>query len=140
MPISRRRGGAMIEVVISVLILALAVPGIFGAMLSATGQTSVSVEQERAALEVQSLLEELRNYVTANPASSEGPGAAGGWVLPGDSCACWALQAGDHEATERLPRDLRDRGARLRYTVDLVAVNGEPVRRVHARVDWGTAP
>ena len=127
----------MLEVVISILILALAVPGIFGALLSASMQTGVSTEHERAALQVQSLLDELRDFVTASTAAAaDAPGDSGTWMLTGDTCGCWALQAGAHDVTARLPAEFRDHGAHLRYTVDVVMVNGQNVRRVNARLEW----
>ena len=141
MRFSGERGGALIEVVVAVLILALTVPGIFGALLTASAQTTVSTEHERASLEVQSLLDELRDFVTANAdPSAEAPGEAGTWHITGDDCGCWALQAGNHDVTTRLPADIRARGARMRYTVDVLMVNGQAVRRVNARLDWEPAP
>lgn len=119
----------MIEVVVSILLVAIAAAGIFGALFSASLQASVSTDQELAALEVQSLLDELRNFVTEDPSDAT-------WRLQGDGCACWALQENVvHDVTARLPAALAGR-ATMNYRVEIVLAGGREVRQVRARLDW----
>jgi Tfp pilus assembly protein PilV len=142
----RSRGVALFEVVISVMLLSMAASGVFGALLVASRQTASGPDREQATLQVEALLDELRNFVTADSgAGPDAPGTAAGavrtWKIAGDSCGCWALAEGTHDVTERLPENLRlDRGARMSYTVAVVTVNGLAVRRVHARLDWASPP
>jgi len=131
----------MIEVVVSILLIAIAAAGVFGALFSASLQASVSTDQELASLQVQSLLDELRNFVTEDTSDGpDAPGAASGgtrsWRLPGDLCGCWALQTGvEHDVTARLPAPLAGR-ATMNYRVEVLLFDGREVRQVRARLDW----
>lgn len=140
-----RRGGALVEVVIATLLLAITVTGVFAALLTAGTQSGSLVEREDASLHIDRLLDELRNYVTSDTTPTvDAPGTPAGaqrtWSLPGDSCACWALQEGAHDVSARLPAALRARGATLGYDVSVVTVNGSPLRRVTARMTWEPVP
>lgn len=135
------RGGTLVEVVISILLVAIASTGIFGALFSASLQAGVSTDQELVALQLQSVLDELRNYVTQDLTNTpDAPGQVVGvnrnWHLQGDACACWALQEGvAHDVSSRLPPELAAR-ARLSYRVTSVIVNGQQLRQVKATIDW----
>jgi Tfp pilus assembly protein PilV len=140
-----RRGGALVEVVIATLLLAITVSGVFAALLTASTQTGSLTEREQASQHVDLLLDELRNYVTSDTAPSpDAPGEPAGpartWRLPGDACGCWALQEGAHDVSSRLPAALRARGATLAYDVSVVDVNGSPLRRVSAKLTWEPVP
>lgn len=140
------RGSALVEVIIAVLLLAMAGAAVFGALVTASRQGATGPEREQASLQVEALLDELRNFTTAD--TSEIPSAPGDvhgssrtWTISGDACNCWALAAGPHDVTARLPASLRvGRQARLGYTVAEETVNGLLVRRVNARLDWETPP
>ncbi len=102
--VCRRRGAALVEIIISLLLIGVAVSAIMSAMLSTSVQSTQSKGRERTALCLNQLLQELRNYVTAETSSSpDAPGGAGasGWKLPKDTCSglganCWALAVGSH--------------------------------------------
>ncbi|MBI5208626.1 MAG: hypothetical protein HY927_01475 [Elusimicrobia bacterium] len=131
-----KRGSSLAEVLIATVLLASAVSTVAAVILSGLQQGGLMGTREQVALLTQGLLGELENYVTADPAPSpEAPG--GSWALPGDSCACWALEERTHDVTARLPSELRERfGARMSYTVTVEDRAGKAVRRVEARVDW----
>lgn len=140
----RRRGATLTEVVIAVLLLALATTGLLGALYSSVlGQRSGEARFRTAAL-ARELHEELKNFVTADLAVTHGAPGAPSWHLPGDLCAgcaggasCWALASGcTHDVTARLPADLRDSGMKMSYVVTEVRVAGRTLRRVVVQSDW----
>lgn len=140
---SDERGSILAEALIAALLMGIAVSSVVGGLLSASRSGGRSANRERAAMCTQQLLNELKNYVTADPSPRpEAPGfPAGTWNLPGDPCGCWALQEGVHDATALLPADFRSRaGASMRYTVSVVDVSGEPLRRVQVSVSWQEPP
>jgi Tfp pilus assembly protein PilV len=133
-------GAVLVEIIISVLLTAVAVSAILGAMLSTSQQAARSQARERAALCLYQLVQELRNYVTAdaspNP-DAPGGGGADGWRLPGDACGCWALdETQPHDVSARLPAELAQSGATMSYTVQVVPVNGLQSRQVTATLNW----
>ena len=135
-----RRGAALVEIVISLLLIGVAVSAIMSAMLSTSLQSSRSQDREQAALCLNQLLQELKNYVTAdtssNPDAPNGADAAG-WQLPGDACNCWALdETQTHDVTSRLPAPLAQDGAKMTYAVRVVTVNGLDTRQVTATLTW----
>ena len=136
----RRVGAALVEVIISVLLMAVAVSAIMSAMVSTSLQSGRSQDREQVALCLTQLLQELKDYVTADPAPSpDAPGGAGpdGWQLPGDACNCWALdETRNHDVTARLPAPLAQAGARMSYAVKVVQANGLDTRQVTATLTW----
>ncbi|HBL16732.1 MAG: hypothetical protein A2X36_16360 [Elusimicrobia bacterium GWA2_69_24] len=140
------RGSALVEIVISTLVVVMAVAAITAALLSGSVQESSSEAREQLAVAMGQLHEELKNYVSAD--LTPGPDAPGvedppdsgtrTWRLPGDSCAaCWALQEGEHDVTARLSSDLTTRyGATMKYVVTASAVNGLVTRQMVTRVQW----
>ncbi|MCX5795196.1 MAG: hypothetical protein NTY77_06875 [Elusimicrobia bacterium] len=138
--IRRRPGAALVEIVISLLLAGIAVSAIMSAMLSTSLQSGRSQGREQAALCLTQLLQELKNYVTADTADSpDAPGGAGpaGWALPGDACGCWALdETRTHDVTARLPAQLAQYGAKMTYAVKVVTVNGLDTRQVTATLTW----
>ena len=135
-----RRGAALVEVVISLLLIGVAVSAIMSAMLATSLQSVRSQDREQAALCMTQLLQELKNYVTADTAANpDAPGGAGptGWQLPGDACNCWALdETRTHDVTARLPAQLAQYGAQMTYAVRAVTVNGLDTRQVTATLTW----
>ncbi|HBL16002.1 MAG: hypothetical protein A2X36_05450 [Elusimicrobia bacterium GWA2_69_24] len=137
---SGERGAALAELLVSILILAFAISAVAGVMFTTKLRASASEDQEAAVRHVDMLLQDLRNYVTADTSPiPEAPGAPA-WHLPSDqSCvACWALSSGVHDVTPRLPAALRDppRSGRLTYTVTDVVMNGETLPQVTAELRW----
>ena len=136
------KGGALVEVIISGLLIAIVAAAVMSAVLSSSRNLSRVQTREDVALNLSQLLEELKNYVTADTGIIQGaPGdSAGSWHLRGDSCeACWALAEGRHDVTGRLDAELRQKcNASLSYNVTVVDVNGLPTRRVEARLEWRT--
>jgi hypothetical protein len=110
------------------------------ALLTTSLLSGRSQDQEQAAVSLNQLFQELRNYVTADTSpSTDAPGGAGatGWQLPGDACNCWALDAAHtHDVTARLPAPMAAQGAKMTYTVSLVPVNGLEARQVTATLTW----
>lgn len=138
-----RRGTALVEVVVATLLVAVAVSAMSGALLSSGGQSNRAQDEELASVQLETLLAELRNFVTSDPTPSPdsvgaGPDIRGNydWRLEGDACGCWALdETRAHDVTSRLPAEFRARHpeARLTYTVRLEA---DETRRVDAHLDW----
>jgi Tfp pilus assembly protein PilV len=136
-----QRGAALVELLVAGIVLAFAVSALVGAMLGTSRASHRSKGRETAALYTTMLLEELKNYVTADASPREGaPGdPPGSWKLKGDPCGCWALMEGAHDASALLPSEFRDKAkARLTYTVNVetVGAEGDEVRTVEARLDW----
>ena len=144
-----RRGAALVEVVISLLLIGVAVSAIMGTMLSTSLQSGPAgriQNQEQAALCLNQLLQELKNYVTADYTTSnpDAPGGAGaaGWTLPEDTCSglgsnCWALAPGTHNLdVTKAPPACAQNGATMTYAVQVVTVNGLDTRQVTATLTW----
>jgi len=130
----------LVEVIISVVLTGIAVSAIMGALLSTTLQSGRSQDREQAALSLNQLLQELKNYVAADTTlDPDAPGGAGpaGWRLPGDACNCWALdETRAHDVSSRLPARLTQDGAQMTYAVNVVTVNGLDTRQVTATLKW----
>lgn len=143
--IRKSYGGTLVEMIISILILATAVTAMAIGLINGPAQFANLQHKERMALAANGLLQELKNYVTADAAPVLGaPGdldalGRGTWHLPGDNCPdnsyrCWALAPGTHDGSSFLPADLKAApyNAKLLYTVTMVA--GLP--KVDATVTW----
>ncbi|MDD5656971.1 MAG: hypothetical protein PHF00_06920 [Elusimicrobia bacterium] len=131
-----RSGAALVEIIISILIIAFGVAGVAGTLLISSRAPKQAEDKERAATYLSSLLEELRTYVTADTAHND-DAPEPDWKLHGDACDCWALKAGEHDVSARLDSDFKDKyKAKMAYTVSLVSKNGEDMRQVKAQLDW----
>jgi len=137
------RGATLVELLMAVIVLAIAVSMTAGLMLSGGGQAERPKRKEEVSLYIGALMDELKNYVAAPAAGSVEPGPdeeaapGGNWRIPGDACNCWALKEGAHDVTasERfLPKEFRKtHNARLTYNVTL---NPDQTRRVDVTLDW----
>ncbi|MBI3299209.1 MAG: hypothetical protein HYZ75_13655 [Elusimicrobia bacterium] len=146
MPAARNRhgarGAALVEVIISGLLIAIAVSSVMGALLHARRGAGKTGSLERASLHAERLRTELKNYVTDDHSPLEGaPGTPpGSWKLEGDPCDCWALREGAHDASALLPEDFRTRhGATMTYVVSVTVVDGSPLRQADIKVRWEDA-
>lgn len=150
------QGFTLAEVLISILLIAIAVLSVFSIQLATRVQTKKTILREQAAQFNRSLQERLRNFV--RPATDALPPGGPDWHLPGDDCGtpgvpaddfCWALDTlggEEHDATNALnaagtlllPADFRaaPSNGKLKYKVVSDLVNGKPVRRVEVRVTW----
>lgn len=130
------RGSAQLEVLISVLLLAVAAAAVFAALLSSSYQTKTASDREQASLQIENLLDELRNFTTADK-TGPGPATDNTWKVYGDSCAgCAALDPGLHDVSSRLPAAMLARNATLTYTVSPTTVNGVTLNQVSVQLDW----
>lgn len=135
-----RRGAALVEIIISMLLIGVAVSAMMSAMLSTSLQSGRSEDREQNALCLNQLLQEVRNYVTADTSSSpDAPNGAGpkGWTLPGDTCNnCWALAQGKHTiAVDQAPAACANATA-ISYVVTPVTVNNDTINQVTAQITW----
>jgi hypothetical protein len=148
--VRRRRGAALVEVVISMLLIMVAVAAIMGSMLASSLQTGpsngqagpsgVDQHQEQATLCLNQLLQELKNYVTADHTTytQDAPNgaAAAGWTIPGDTCSnCWALTPGQHtiNVAQAQSTSACANAASLSYTV---TSNSDGTSQVVANITW----
>lgn len=138
-----RRGSAIAEALIAVLIIAGAVAAVFGAVLGGFAELESARMRSMAVTETENLIETLENYSTADPSMTAGAPGDPPWHLPGDSCpgqsaSCWALSSGAHDVTATLPEALRvsPYSAKMTYTVSNVVVGSELSRRVTVSFEW----
>ena len=94
------RGNTLVEVVLAMLLIGIMCALVMPVFLSGSMAAGRSERREAAADAVRQLSEELKSYVTANPALATGPGdknKSNGWSLRGDSKVQEALAPGKHE-------------------------------------------
>jgi Tfp pilus assembly protein PilV len=133
-----RSGSALVEIMIATLLVGIAVSAIAGAMITTSMSSPRARSQTQAAVYADDVLEELKNFVTAdqNP-NSEAPGPGNSYLLSGDACGCYALQPGVHDVSSRLDATFRATyNASMTYTVADVNVNGQTLKTVTVRVNW----
>jgi hypothetical protein len=95
---SDSRGSSLIEVVVSLLLLAMMTAPIMSAALGAQVFSGRSDRRLAAAAAVHRLSEHLKPYVTADRTAARGPGQGpDGWTLPGDESRLAALESGHHD-------------------------------------------
>jgi Tfp pilus assembly protein PilV len=131
-----------VEIIISLLLIGVAVSSVMSAMLSTSLQSGRSQDQEQSALCLNQLLQELRNYVTAdispNP-DAPGGGGASGWSLPEDTCGnnCWALAAGKHTIDVAQAPTACANATAISYLVTPVTLNNKnTISQVTAQITW----
>jgi type II secretory pathway pseudopilin PulG len=114
------RGSSLVEVIISILMLALLATPIMSVALSGHMAAGRADRRIAAAAAVRRLSEHLKAFVTADKTVVRGPGGGDdGWHLPGDGGLRGALDAGHHELdpAQWLPTTLTAYGGRLSYDV-----------------------
>jgi hypothetical protein len=91
------RGTTLVEVIISILLVAMMTVPIMSTVLSGAMASGRIQRRLDAAAAVRRVSENLKAYVTADRAVARGPGGGvDGWVLPGDLSGQPGLQAGHH--------------------------------------------
>lgn len=137
---SRRldRGHTLIEVVVSMLLIAVMAALSMPAFLTGRMSEGRSQRRDAAADAVQRLSQELKNYVTADRSIVNGPGAgADGWSLPGDRSNTWALAAGQHDLDPALwAAALTPFQGTISYAVTVRATPSGPEPTVTFQVGW----
>jgi len=114
-------GGTLVEVMFAMLIVSLAVVGVYS-VLGASRDSHLQLD-ERAVVDesIASAADALKDYVTADASAATAAMAPGGsWKFPGDTCTdCWALSIGDHDASGFITDKLKEcyPSATLTYTV-----------------------
>lgn len=136
-------GVALVELLVAMLLVALAVSAVAGSLLSVSRNRGRLERREQGLLHVNQLLQELKRFVSSDPSAQTADMAPEGcWNFrdPPPAGAClpgWALSDGAHDASFLLPGAWRaEFGARLTYTVSRPA--GLP--EVAARLNWGEPP
>jgi prepilin-type N-terminal cleavage/methylation domain-containing protein len=132
-------GVTLIEVLISIVILAMAVMMIYSAATATARVQAELSNPEEIANSIAGLNDVLRNYVSADPSPATAVDFApsGSWALPGDACD-WALRVGClHAADSFLSPWIKDRhpNATLRYSVAAPAVADDPMIVTYS-VQW----
>ena len=130
-------GSTLVEVMISILLVATAVASTTPIMISAHIAPVEDDIRRQMSLSARQLKETLRNYNTPTPTITLGAPGLPAWHLPEDSSciACWALEDGDHDATAMVPASLRSAyNARMTYRVATVAAPGAKEVRIY--VAW----
>jgi type II secretory pathway pseudopilin PulG len=96
-------GTTLIEVVVSILLLAMMAAPIMSVVLNGAMISGRTQRRMAAALAVRRVSEHLKAYVTADRSVALGPGiGSDGWNLPGDASGLAALQGGHHALSAAL--------------------------------------
>lgn len=92
----KRSGQTLIEVVISVLILAITTVSVFSIFFANATQQPKADKKEQAAMLVKTAQQTLKAFVSVDPGDpSFSPNAGGIW--PADASGGWALAVGKHD-------------------------------------------
>lgn len=128
----------MVELLISMLLLATAVSAILAGMLSAPQNLNRAQRKVQGTQYAEALLQELKNFVIDETLISDGTVSAADWHLPDDTNPDWALADGDHDATAMLPSAFRSApfNASMTYAVSTVLQNGLPTKSVSVQLSW----
>ena len=134
------RGAALIEVVVSTLLLAMLTVPIMSVVLSGAMASGRTQRRMQAAAAVRRVSEHLKAYVTADRAVALGPGdGADGWILPGDASGLAALQAGHHALSTDLwlqPLAAKPYDGVISYDVTSRMTQSGPEPDVRFAVSW----
>lgn len=132
------RGASLVEVVISMLLLAMMTAPIMSTVLTGSLSSKRADRRLSAASSVRAVSENLKAYVTADPSLVQGAGAGpDGWTLPGDRSNLYALAPGHHELDPvRWAPGLNGFGATISYDVTVRTTNSGPEPDVVFNVAW----
>lgn len=139
-PRGRPNGFTLIEILISVLLIAAVVTSIFPLLLTSKLQVVKSGRRGEALNYTRQAMETLKAFTTADPSYPTGPGsAAQPWTYPGEPCGgCWALAPGVHDLTQTLPAAFRASpvNGTLSYTVSDFACGSRTCKQVQFTSNW----
>lgn len=132
------RGHTLVEVVISMLLIALVFSLSMPAFLTGKMAIGRSERRDAAADAIHRLSEELKEFVTADRTIVDGPGTGSdGWSLPGDRSGTWALAPGTHDLEPATwAAALMPYQGTLSYMVTIRATPSGPEPNVSFRVAW----
>ncbi|MBI3564819.1 MAG: hypothetical protein HY079_06455 [Elusimicrobia bacterium] len=132
------RGTSLAEVVIAILIVAMMAVPIMSVALTGTLASGRGARRVAAASAVRRVSENLKAYVTADPAAATGPGEGlDGWTLPGDLSGARALAPGHHDlASARWAPELAAYRGAISYDVSLATTTAGPQPNVLFHVSW----
>ncbi|MBI4424890.1 MAG: hypothetical protein HY554_14255 [Elusimicrobia bacterium] len=129
-----RRGVALLEALICMMILMIAVTAVFSVAVATVRTRGVFDPYEAGTRSVESVAAMLGNYVTADASAATASLAPNGtWRLPGDAACGYALQVGcAHDATALIPQGVLAQypDARLTYAVSAAAAGPDPPLKV----------
>jgi Tfp pilus assembly protein PilV len=135
-PRRRIAGTTLVEMLIAILLFAIILTGIFPIFLTVHDAPAQGDARVLAGLQALSLTEQLKNYTTAEPGTSDHLAADACVGCPG-APNCWALAVCDHDVTAMLDPSFRDRwNATMSYTVSEVASGSQIARQVKINVNW----
>jgi hypothetical protein len=133
-----QKGSTLMEVVISILLLAMLTTPIMSVALSGRMASGRADRRIAAAASIRRLSESLKAYLTADRALARGPGAGlDGWSLPGDLSLLPAFEPGRHELDPSVwAPALAPFSARVFYTVAARPTALGPQPDVTFSVEW----
>lgn len=133
-----RRGATLVEVVISILLVAMMTGPIMSTVLSASMAQKRSEHRVAAAAAARGLSERLKAFVTADRSLANGPGVGrDGWSLPGDGTEAYALAPGTHRLDAGVwAPGLKDCGGSISYSVAVRDTPSGPEPDVRMNVSW----
>jgi hypothetical protein len=120
---------------VAVMLVSVVVTSVFSLVLTAKMGTKKTGRRAEAMFYVRAYMETLKSFVTADTSQ---PGPFPGWVLPGDPCACYALQNGVHNMTSSLPATFRNPpiNGQLSFTVSDTPCGALSCKSVTFNVSW----
>lgn len=129
-----RRGYTLVETLIAMMLISVVVTSVFSLVLTARMGVKKSGKRGQAIFYLRQVMEGLKGFVTADT-SAPGPN---NWVLPGDTCGCYALQAGNHNVTNFLPPSFRaaPTNGQLSYVVTDANCGGQTCKQVSFSISW----
>jgi len=132
-----RSGYTLVETLIAILLVAMVVTSTFSMVLTARMGFAKAGFRGRAYFHAKRAMERVRAYVASDTSASI-PAPNSQFRMPGDTCNCYALQAGSHDITSTLPDDFRNApvNGRLVYNVSNVACGTQTCKRVDFTVTW----
>jgi len=135
----KRLGTTLIEIIVAGALLAMLSVTVSGLLLSMFCTSKTGQARHEISLEAKKLREHLKAYVTADTSLTLNAPGNPPWHLPADSSCtnCWALANGQHNASDLLSADLREKyKATMTYRVTGEPFHGRTVKKVDIAIDW----